>query len=508
MQIGHIRNNHLLNVIHEIKESDGDIIEADMIAKLYSELMLATFISPACGAGLLRIPSSDGKLAIPVFTSMNEYNLEFDGGNIGPVPWKFANYIEFLDDENVIGIIINPHVDDFFVPQDMIEGVFDIYPDFNSYNNLNKDFTHEELNEIFNKDTIRLDFYSPLLGSVNFLSLFEELSKENIYTYIATRDDLSEHIDGNIIKTSDVNSQGIFSVADDGLEGCYIFTSPKYFQPIQSFHEKQGWKLFALPTTIELMAKYIIELDMDLLVVNPQNDNILIEREDLFKYLDFIIQECGNNIKYLIDDYSFALTDAKAVEKTSPTKTLKGYDVKVRLDDFRPLTWRNLIIPSNITFEELDNILKTLWGFNGMHLSAFRFKNKDLFIMDKDMDGGMLDVSHDSKDTYIEQFFDSNKKIFYWYDFGDDWNFTIEIKKKIDYDKDYVTIKRYKGEYNPIEDCGGVYGLSETIYHAQNPDENDGSVYCENVEYLETFDMEYTQKLLKDKDYVINPFKK
>ena len=146
MQIGHIWNNHLLNVIHEIKESDGDIIEADMIARLYSELMLATFISPACGAGLLRIPSSDGKLAIPVFTSMNEYNLEFDGGNIGPVPWEFANYIEFLDDENVIGIIINPHVDDFFVPQDMIEGVFDIYPDFNSYNNLNKDFTHEELN--------------------------------------------------------------------------------------------------------------------------------------------------------------------------------------------------------------------------------------------------------------------------------------------------------------------------------------------------------------------------
>ena len=33
-----------------------------------------------------------------------------------------------------------------------------------------------------------------------------------------------------------------------------------------------------------------------------------------------------------------------------------GYDVKVRLNDFRPLTWRDLIIPDNITFMELDDI--------------------------------------------------------------------------------------------------------------------------------------------------------
>ena len=448
------------------------------------------------------------KISYSSFYKYDEYNLKFDGENIGPIPWGFANYIEFFDDEDVKGIVINPHIDDFFVPQDMIENIFDIYPDFNNYADLKNDFNHDELNEIFNKDTISLNSYSPLLGSVGIFSLLEELSKENIYTYIATRNDLSQYIDGNIIKTSNVNSQGIFAVAEDGLEACYIFTSPKYFQPTQSFHEKQGWKLFALPTTIELMAKYIIELDMDLLIVNPFNENIIIERDDLFKFLDFIIQECGNNIKYLIDEYSFALSDAKPIKKSSSKKTLKGYDVKVRLDDFRPLTWRDIIIPSNITFEELDNILKTLWGFNDIHLSAFRFKNKDLFIMDKDMDdAGILEVSHDSKDTYIESFFDSNKKIFYWYDFGDDWNFTIEIKKKIDYDKDYVTIKRYKGEYNPIEDCGGVYGLTETIYHAQNPDEYDGSIYCENVKYLETFDMEYTQKLLKDKNYVKNPLK-
>ena len=40
---------------------------------------------------------------------------------------------------------------------------------------------------------------------------------------------------------------------------------------------------------------------------------------------------------------------------------MKGYDVKVRLDDFKPLTWRDLIIPAGINFKELDTILKILW---------------------------------------------------------------------------------------------------------------------------------------------------
>ena len=78
----------------------------------------------------------------------------------------------------------------------------------------------------------------------------------------------------------------------------------------------------------------------------------------------------------------------------------------------------------------------------------------------------------------------------------------VEIKKKIDYDKDYVTIKRFKGKYDPIEDCNGVYGLSEIVDCAENPDEADFSDFSDYVEYLEEFDMEFTQLVLERKVYV------
>lgn len=113
----------------------------------------------------------------------------------------------------------------------------------------------------------------------------------------------------------------------------------------------------------------------------------------------------------------------------------------------------------------------------------------------------MMGCDYEANTTIISEVFDRYDKITYWYDFGDDWRFDIEIKKKIDYDKDYVTIKRFKGKYDPIEDCKGVYGLSEVVYYAENPDEADDSYFCELVEYLHEFRMEFTQLAFENKAY-------
>ena len=507
MKIEDIRNNHLVDVIRYILDTTEDIIAPKDIDHLFSELMLATLIAPSCGAGLIRGTSKNSdKINLPLFTSIDEFNIDFEESNIFPVPFELPFYLDFLDDDEMEGIVINPGIDNFFISNDWILEIYERYPDFTSYWNLKSDFTIEELKELYNKDTSDIDSFLDDYMGFGLGVLVKELSKSVVYTYTASKEDLSKYIDDGFIKTSDVEGNGIFTVKEDNLEGCYIFTSPKYFKPTQEHHEKQGWNLFALPTTLELMAKYIIELDLDALVINPAHQNIVIYRNDLLKYLNLIIDECGKNIEYIFDDYSFALKYSEILNiSESSNEVSEGYDVKVRLDDFRPLTWRDLIIPSNMTFDELDNVLKTLWGFNASHLSAFGVKQGNIQIMNGDI-GDLSLYDYDSKSTYLNEFFEDYNKIDYVYDFGDGWSFTIEIKKKIYYDKDYVTIKRYKGEYNPIEDGGGVYGLAKTVYFAENPSESDDSIYADNVDILEKFDMDYTQELLKDKNYVVNPF--
>ena len=187
---------------------------------------------------------------------------------------------------------------------------------------------------------------------------------------------------------------------------------------------------------------------------------------------------------------------------------MKGYDIKVRLNRFRPHTWRDMIVPANMTFEEFDDALKTIWGFDGSHSSCFLINGGPRQIMDKDFDM-MGDVEYDSKTTRLDDVFSKNIKITYWYDFGDDWKFDIEIKKMVEYDEEYITLKRFKGKYNPIEDCGGVGSLMIIIECSENPEymEDDELIdYIELVDEVTEFDMDYVQKRLKEKNYVINPF--
>lgn len=198
----------------------------------------------------------------------------------------------------------------------------------------------------------------------------------------------------------------------------------------------------------------------------------------------------GSNYYILTQIFAEMVFNCKREEKP----VSGGYDVKVRLNDFRPITWIDLIIPENMTFMELDNALKTIWEFGGTHLSCFLIRKHNLIITDEDLaEETMMGCDFEANSTAVAEIFEKFSKVTYWYDFGDDWQFDIEVKKKIDYDKDYITIKRFKGKYLPLEDCGGPYAFSQIV---NNPEKSD------DADYLEEFDLELTQLFLKHKGYV------
>gem|GEM_PF-5090749 len=133
---------------------------------------------------------------------------------------------------------------------------------------------------------------------------------------------------------------------------------------------------------------------------------------------------------------------------------MKAYDVKLRLKGVKPITWRDLIIPAGIKFNKLHKIIQETFGFLDCH--SYRFSIGDSQI---------------GKTRVIDEYFDDVKWVDYEYDFGDGWEVRVEIKKIIaDYDKNYATLKRYKGDYNPIDDCGGVHGFMDLIKKTKKHD--------------------------------------
>ena len=124
-----IENDDLRVTIQKIFDSEGEYIDEELIEELTDKLVDATFITPACGAGFLMMGDVDSKV-VPAFTSMREYNVEFEGANIGPVQWKFIEIINQLEDEAVEGMVINPNIDNFFASMPIIKRALQKHPLF------------------------------------------------------------------------------------------------------------------------------------------------------------------------------------------------------------------------------------------------------------------------------------------------------------------------------------------------------------------------------------------
>lgn len=298
MQIYDVRNNHLLKLIEEILNSPGENVDGLLIDKLLEEVMLATLICPACDAGLIMAGDENSKV-IPAFTSMDEYNLEFDGADIYPVSWEFGRYYEYLSDETVEGIIINPHINDFFISQDLIINALENYPDFNNFNDASS-LSKKELTEIFKKENKHID---ELLfdKDSSYEDLIHELSKIHLYTFIASDKKTSK----KIIKSEKLNSRGIFTINEFDAEYNLIFNSVEHMKALKQFLSDRDYYLYAFPTTLELMAKYVIELDWDGLILNYGFQNEVLPRDSLLSYLNDIVEESKENIKYDLSDYAY-----------------------------------------------------------------------------------------------------------------------------------------------------------------------------------------------------------
>ena len=303
MNIHDVRNNHLQKIIEDIFDFPGEYIDESLITDLKREVRFSTFICPACGAGLLLLgDEGESGVAIPAFTSMNEYNLEFEGANIEPVAWQFSDVVQYLENENFEGIIVNPHIDNFFISQDVIRDALDMMTSFTRYYKKKSEFGDDELMKIFENENADIDEY--LTGSdFSFEHLIHKLSKRDLFTLVSSADDFTS----KILRYEDISSDGFLTVNEFNGEYCLIFSSPEHMIPVKKYYENNQRRLYAFPTTLELMAKYVLELDLDGLILNYGSHSFRISREILLVYINDIAEITRHEIQHDLSDYLFNL---------------------------------------------------------------------------------------------------------------------------------------------------------------------------------------------------------
>lgn len=141
------------------------------------------------------------------------------------------------------------------------------------------------------------------------------------------------------------------------------------------------------------------------------------------------------------------------------------YRVRVDLDHARPPIWRRLDLRSDLTLDVLHHVLQAVFSWDDYHLHRFSLggnpfdRDSQVFLCPYDADNP--DFGDDgpcaSQVRLDEALQDSGDKLHYVYDYGDNWELTLQVEQVMTALDDSPTAVLVDGcRASPPEDCGGL----------------------------------------------------
>ncbi len=204
-----------------------------------------------------------------------------------------------------------------------------------------------------------------------------------------------------------------------------------------------------------------------------------------------------------------------------PVIGCKALELKVNLNLWNHNIWRRIVVPANITFDRLHEVLQVSFGWKDCHLHEF------FIYSDEEIDND-LSINHPgyhkegykpvvnlvcSEEDFLEYENDMpiiiekgvklsdylSAKMKYNYDYGDNWQHYIEVEKTIEEcDRNYPFC--IDGEGNtPPEDVGGEQGFEEflEIINDKKHPEHENMVNWGRRQGYEEFDIDMVNRKLK-----------
>ena len=137
------------------------------------------------------------------------------------------------------------------------------------------------------------------------------------------------------------------------------------------------------------------------------------------------------------------------------------FQLKVTLLDSMPPIWRRLLVPANLTLAQLHDVLQAVMGWQDCHMHEFRAGHRHFGKPNpEDRLMGMPPVENERTVHLPNMLGRVGAKAIYTYDFGDSWEHSIVLEKRLPADPgtDYPVCTG--GERAcPPEDCGGIPGF-------------------------------------------------
>ena len=156
-----------------------------------------------------------------------------------------------------------------------------------------------------------------------------------------------------------------------------------------------------------------------------------------------------------------------------------AYQLKITLVGSTPSIWRRVVVPGEITLEQLHEVIQVTFAWENCHLHAFEIGRQRYGVPDPD-DFGPPELP-ESK-VRVCDVVKPRSKFAYEYDFGDDWVHEIRVEKVAAAPPDGVRPSCLAGERAaPLEDSGGVWGYENKLAVLGDPEDPE---YDDIVEWM------------------------
>jgi len=174
------------------------------------------------------------------------------------------------------------------------------------------------------------------------------------------------------------------------------------------------------------------------------------------------------------------------------------YQVKVTLNDSKPLIWRRVRVTDSTTLARLHGILQAVMGWEDYHLHEFIVAGIQYGMPDPDYDV-FRDVVADERRVKLRELLPGEGFRFaYVYDSGDNWEHEVLFEKTLPPEPGVRYPVCIGGKRAcPPEDCGGIwgyYGLLEALRDPKHPEHEDLTEWVGGEFDPDEFDLEATNR--------------
>ena len=206
------------------------------------------------------------------------------------------------------------------------------------------------------------------------------------------------------------------------------------------------------------------DLINDMIEAIEANPKKILELEDL----DLSPQDLSRVLEGLRRDLESHDKKQKTRKKTifeNQTRNRATYEIRVKLKSFKPSTWRRFIISGNTSVKTLEVAMLDMFNADFGHMfdllnekTQERFENAESIAEAKDWDPATGIDYEKAKVSYFEK----RDKLLLTYDYGDSWEFEVDIKNITTDQAAPKCPKILSGKsYGIIDDIGGVWSLQD-----------------------------------------------